>query len=86
MKLNENFLVHTVGEETILVPTGNAAFSGMVRGNKMLGFILDLLKTETTEEAMIATMKARFEAPEGVIEQDVKDVLNRLKEIGAIDG
>lgn len=86
MKLNRNFLVHTIGEETIVVPTGNVSFSGMVRGNQTLGTVLELLKTETTEEAVIAAMRARYEAQEGVIEQDVRNMLEKLRGIGAIDG
>ena len=86
MKLNQHFLLHTIGEEMLLVPTGNAPFSGMVRGNKTLGAVLELLKTDITEEALIVAMKERFSAPEGAIEQDVKSVIGQLREIGAIDG
>ena len=49
MKLNKDFLLHNTGSETILVPTGSAAFSGVVRGNKTLGAVLELLKNDTTE-------------------------------------
>ena len=85
MKLNKDFLLHNASGETILVPTGNAAFSGVVRGNKTLGAILELLKTDATEDAIIASMKARFDAPEEVIARDVKRALLELRKIGAID-
>ena len=85
MKLKKDFLLHTASGETILVPTGNAAFSGVVRGNKTLGAILELLKTDATEETIIASMKARFDAPEEVIARDVKRALLELRKIGAID-
>ena len=85
MKLNPNFILHTIGEETVLVPVGKSAFSGLVRGNKTLGAVLELLQTETTEEKLIADMKACFSAPEGVIEQDVQNVLAELRKIGALD-
>lgn len=85
MKLNKEFLLHNTSEESILVPTGNAGFSGVVRGNKTLGAVLELLKTDTTEAALIADLRARFDAPEGVIEQDVQKVLSELRKIGALD-
>ncbi len=85
MKLNPNYILHTIGEETVLVPVGKSAFSGLVRGNKTLGAVLELLQTETTEEKLIADMKACFSAPEGVIEQDVQNVLAELRKIGALD-
>lgn len=86
MKLNKDFILHISGGETVLVPTGNAKFSGVVRGNKTLGAVLELLKEETTEEAIVAAMKARFDAPEEVIVRDVEKALSSLRRIGAIDG
>ena len=85
MKLKKEFITHIVGNESILVPTGEADFSGVVRGNKTLGAVLELLKEEITEEAMIAALKKRFNAPEGAIERDVAKVLAELHRIGALD-
>ena len=83
MKLNRNFLLHTVNSET--VPTGEAGFSGVVRGNKTLGAILELLKTDITEREIVAALQARFDAPQGAVEKDVSKALAELKKIGAID-
>ena len=85
MKLSKDYLFHTVGEESVLVPSGNAKFSGMARGNKTFGVVLELLGTETTEDRIVAAMKERFSAPDGVIERDVRDTLRKLREIGAIE-
>ena len=86
MKLKKEFLFHQSGKESVLIPTGGAGFSGLVRGNATLGTILELLQKETTKEQLIADMKERFEAPEGAIERDVEKVLAELKKIGALDG
>ena len=85
MKLNKDFLLHNTGSESILVPTGNAGFSGVVRGNKTLGAVLELLKEETTEAEIITALKSRFDAPEGAIEKDVAKALAELRKIGALD-
>ena len=85
MKLNKDFLLHNTGSESILVPTGNAGFSGVVRGNKTLGAVLELLKEETTEAEIITALKSRFDAPEGTIEKDVAKALTELRKIGALD-
>ena len=85
MKLNKDFLLHNTGSESILVPTGNAGFSGVVRGNKTLGAVLELLKEETTEAEIISALKSRFDAPEGAIEKDVAKALAELRKIGALD-
>lgn len=85
MKLKKEFITHLTGAEAVLVPTGKADFSGMVRGNKTFGTILDLLKEETTESKIVSDLKARFDAPEGAIEKDVAKAIAELRGIGAIE-
>ena len=85
MKLKKEFIVHDTGSESLLVPAGGAGFSGLVRGNKTLGAILGLLKEDTTEEGIVAAMRRRFDAPEGVIARDVQRALAELRNIGALD-
>lgn len=85
MKLNKNFLIHNTYSEVIIVPTADASFSGVIRGNKTLGMIADMLRNGTTEEEMIAALKEKFDAEEGVVENDVRSAVERLRKIGAID-
>ncbi len=85
MKLNKNFLLHSTDGETVLVPSGAAGFSGVVRGNATLGAILQLLQKETTEAEIVAAMQKRFLAPEGAIPRDVQKALAELRKIGALD-
>ena len=85
MKLNENFIVHIDNGETLLAPTAEAAFSGIVRGNKTVGAILTMLEKGATREEIIGSLKDRFEADDGVIEADVDGALEQLRSIGAID-
>lgn len=56
MKLKKEFLSHNSDGEVYLIPAIGAGFSGMVKGNKTLGVILDLLKDDTTEEAIAAAV------------------------------
>ncbi|MBR3033168.1 MAG: PqqD family protein [Clostridiales bacterium] len=86
MKLSPNFLIHAQEDdgEFLLIPVADASFSGVVRGNKTFGTILELLKEETTKEDIISTMKERFDAPEEVITSDVEKALAELSKIGAI--
>ena len=85
MKLKREFLLHNANGESILVPTGKADFSGIVRGNTTLGVVLELLKSDITAEQLIAEMQSRFDAEEGVIEKDVQKALSELRRIGALD-
>ncbi|MBP5261300.1 MAG: PqqD family protein [Clostridiales bacterium] len=85
MKLKASFLTHSTSDESFIVPTSDASFSGMVKGNKTLGAIVELLKEDTTKEAVIKAMREKFDAPEGVIEKDVERVIAELTKIGALE-
>ncbi|MBQ5354757.1 MAG: PqqD family protein [Clostridia bacterium] len=85
MKLNKNFILHVAEGETLLVPTGDAEFSGIIRGNATLGAVLELLREEITEEKLVASMKAKFDAPLETIGADVERALAVLRKVGALD-
>ena len=85
MKLKKEFITHNTGNEAMLVSTGKASFSGMVKGNKTTGEIFELLKEDTTEAEIVKALRAKYEAPDGVIEKDVRKVLAELKNIGALE-
>ena len=54
--------------------------------NRTLGAILDLLKENTSEEALVTSLAERFDAPQETIRQDVRRTLAELRQIGALDG
>lgn len=85
MRLKPEYVTTDVATETVLIPTGESEFHGVVRGNKTFAAILDLLSEDTTEESVIAAMHERFNAPQGVIEADVARALSELRKIGAIE-
>lgn len=85
MKLNKNFIIHKTNSETILVPTGEADFSGIVRGNDTLNMILELLKDETDETKIVTAIQNKFDAPDETIINDVKKAIAELRKIGALD-
>lgn len=85
MRLSNNYVYHMSHGEAALIPTGDTEFSGLVRGNKTLGAILELLQSDTTEEEMIRKLTERFNVTEETASRDVKRVLSELRKIGAID-
>lgn len=85
MKIRSSFIRHDSDGESMLIPTGDADFSGIVKGNTTLGAIIDLMTEDTTEEEVVSAMRKRFDAPEGVIERDVGLVISKLRSIGALD-
>ncbi len=86
MKLNKNFLVNKTGNDTVIIPTGNAECSGVVRENKIFGVILDWLKRNITEQQNIYKMTEKYDAPYSEIEKNVFSIIIGMRKIGAIDG
>lgn len=84
MKLNNEFISHEEGNETFVIPSGKANFSGVVRGNKTFGNVVELLQNDITEAEIVRIMLEKYDASQDVIERDVKKVIENLREIGAI--
>ena len=85
MRLKKQFLTHETDGMSLLVPLGGAGFSGIVKGNRTLGVILELLKSDTTEEAVVEAMCERFDAPADRISADVQRAVRELRAIGAFE-
>ena len=85
MKLKNEFIVHNVGDETLLVPTADASFHGLVQGNKTVDTILRCLQEDTTEEKILDSLKEKYDGDEADMRADIADVIKRLRAIGAID-
>ena len=84
MKLKNEFMTHMDGENQMMIDV-SAKFSGLVRSNKTAAEIIDLLKTDTTEENIISLMLKKYDVSESVLKQDVHRIIEKLKSIGAID-
>ncbi len=85
MKLKSTFITQDIDDTRFLVPVGDEAFSGLARGNKSAAFIIDCLKKGTTEEQITDAMCVKYDAPRETIAADVREVLDKLRSIGAIE-
>lgn len=85
MKLNQNYLLHTLDGETLLIPTASAPFHGLGEGNATVGVILRCLQQETTEKAIVDALAAVFEGSREEMAEDVSSVIQKLRAIGAVD-
>ena len=85
MKLKDSFVVHSIGGETVLVPTAEAPFHGLGEGNRTVGVILGCLTHDTTEDAMVDALEAEFIGSREEMAEDVRSVISKLRSIGAIE-
>lgn len=85
MKLSEKFIVHSMDGETLLVPTAEADFRGIVRCNNSVEVILCALeKGADSEEELVEALTERFDGDEAEMREDVLQTVEKLREIGAI--
>lgn len=84
MRVKDGFVLHNIGEEYMAVATGEAAenFNGIVRSNETAAYIFELLQQETTEEAIVDAMCEKYEAERSVIEKDVANIIEKMREAG----
>lgn len=84
MRLKDSFVTYVTDGQQIMVDAGSESFVGIVRSNATAAFIVDCLKSETTEAAIVDALFARYNAPRDQIASDVSRVLSSLRRIGAL--
>lgn len=84
MKLNPKFLTHETKGEHITVSTTGTKFNGLIRSNPTAAFIVESLKTDTTESAVVDKLLAKYEVDRPTAEKDVADIISKLRAIGAV--
>ncbi len=60
-------------------------FDGQIACNETASFVLKKLRRRTTENAIVKAMCREFDAPAETIERDVRDLLEKLRQIGALE-
>lgn len=81
MKLKNGIVTNSIDGESFAIATGEAAkeFNGLVKNNPTAAFIFELLKTEQTEDSIVAAMLEKYEVDEPIVRADVKELLALLK-------
>ena len=84
MKLKHDFIIQDIEETQFLVPVGAESFQGIVRSNQTAAFIVDCLREETTEEAIVNAILDRYAVDRETVTADVKEILEKLRGINAL--
>ena len=88
MKLKDGIVTNSIDGENFAIATGKAAkeFNGLVKNNPTAAFIFELLKTEQTEDSIVAAMLEKYDVDESIVRADVKELLDILKSKNLIEG
>lgn len=87
MKLNKDIMLGNIDGKDFAIATGELAktFNGIINNNPSANFIFNLLKTEQTEDSIVAAMLEKYDAPEDVIRADVRELLYVLRNAGILE-
>ena len=87
MKINPNYIVKNVLDETIIVPTGeaNQYFNGLINTNEVAAFIWQNMEKCETPKDMVDKVFDEFEVDYETAKDDVIGFLSTLKTVGMID-
>ena len=84
MKLlrSENFVERQLGDETVLVPINQIGVDvqSIYTLNDTAAAVWKKLKTEYREEDLIAAIESEYDADNGVIKQDIQNLLEEFIE------
>ena len=84
MKLDPKFLTHETKGEHITVSTTGTKFNGLIRSNPTAAFIVESLKTDTTESEIVDKLLVKYDVDRPTAEKDVADIISKFRAIGAV--
>ena len=85
MKLNPKFKTRITKNETITVAMPDAGFNGFFRSkDEIQKLIIECLQTETTQAEIVEKIFTNYDVEHEIVENDVAEIITKLKEIGAI--
>lgn len=86
MRLRYSFETMELDDRLVAVPVGDHAneFHGVVKLNEVAAFIFELLKDDTTEEAIVDALEKEFDASRSTLAADAKKCIESFSEKGLL--
>lgn len=86
MRRNEDFILRSVGDMTVIIPVGPAVrrFPGMISVNETGGFLWERLEREQTLRDLARALEAEYQVTYSDAEADAAAFLDRLRAAGAL--
>lgn len=81
MKIKNDYVLKTVGNQFIVVPVGKEAvkFQGMITLNPTAKFLFERLKEDQTETQLIDSLMDHYDVNKEIAEKDVHAFIETLK-------
>ncbi len=87
MKIKEGFMLKTVADSFVVVPTGAniVDFSAMITLNETGAFLWEALKNDVTEEDLTSALMSEYEVDEKTAGEDVAEFVAVLRDKKVIE-
>lgn len=87
MKIKEGFMLKTVADSFVVVPTGAniVDFSAMITLNETGAFLWEALKNDVTEEELTSALMSEYEVDEKTAGEDVAEFVAVLRDKKVIE-
>lgn len=84
MRLNSDYIVRRIMDETVLVPTGKAAesLSGIITVNSVGAFIIE--RIDLPEDELVAAIVAEYDVTAETARADMSDFIEEMKKNGVV--
>ena len=83
MRVNDQFILRTIADETLLIPVGSAAIQvkGLIALSESGAILYNKLKEDCTKDALIAALRAEYEVSEEEARADTEAFLDQLRQL-----
>ena len=87
MQIKENFILRNIGNEHMVMPTGENIdkFGGAVVLSDTAAFIFEQLKQPTSREDLLTLLLSEFDVDAETAAQDLDELLTKFKEMGFLE-
>ena len=87
MKIKDGFVLHSVGDENVVVAIGKMTkkFRGMIRLNSTGAFIFRQLEKETDEKKIVDALISEYGIDEQTATTAAATFVSQLKDAGVLD-
>lgn len=83
MRVRDNFILRTIAQEQLLIPTGEAALSvkGLIALSESGGFLYQKLRSDCTREDLITAMTQEYDVSASVAGEDIDAFLDQMRKL-----
>lgn len=87
MKVSNQFILRTIADEYLLIPTGEAAMNvkGLISLSESGYLLYEKLKDECSKEDLVQALKDEYEVDESTAVQDVEMFLQQMRQLKMLE-